>query len=81
MLLIWGIYELYAKLKIHLKGNSVGLTVMLYIAPILNIVLGLLLLFNQSGTVAWIFIVVGVLLIIDGVMLLCDAFSKKKKSK
>lgn len=81
VLLIWGIYELYAKLKIHLKGNSVGLTVMLYIAPILNIVLGLLLLFNQSGTVAWIFIVVGVLLIIDGVMLLCDAFSKKKKSK
>lgn len=81
VLLIWGIYELYAKLKIHLKGNSVGLTVMLYIAPILNIVLGLLLLFNQSGTIAWIFIVVGVLLIIDGVMLLCDAFSKKKKSK
>ena len=81
VLLIWGIYELYAKLKIHLKGNSVGLTVTLYIAPILNIVLGLLLLFNQSGTVAWIFIVVGVLLIIDGVMLLCDAFSKKKKSK
>lgn len=81
VLLIWGIYELYAKLKIHLKGNSVGLTVMLYIAPVLNIVLGLLLLFNQSGTVAWVFIVVGVLLIIDGVMLLCDAFSKKKKSK
>lgn len=81
VLLIWGIYELYAKLKIRLKGNSVWLTVLLYIAPILNILLGLLLLFNQSGTVAWIFIVVGVLLIIDGVMLLCDAFSRKKKSK
>ena len=81
VLLIAGCYQLYAKLKIRLKGNSVWLTVLLYIAPILNILLGLLLLFNQSGTVAWIFIVVGVQLSIDGVMLLCDAFSRKKKSK
>ena len=55
------------------------LTVMLYIAPILNILLGLLLLFNQNGTVAWVFIVTGVLLIVDGVMLLCSAFSKKSR--
>ena len=54
---------------------------MLYIAPILNILLGLLLLFNQGGTLAWIFIVVGVLLIVDGVMLLCSALSKKSKKK
>ena len=81
VLLIWGIYELYAKLRVHLKGNTVGLTVMLYIAPILNILLGLLLLFNQGGTVAWVFIVVGVLLIVDGVMLLCGALSKKSKKK
>lgn len=79
VLLIWGIYELYAKLRVHLKGNSVWLTVMLYIAPILNILLGLLLLFNQNGTVAWVFIVTGVLLIVDGVMLLCSAFSKKSR--
>ena len=79
VLLIWGIYELYAKLKVHLKGNSVWLTVMLYIAPILNILLGLLLLFNQNGTVAWVFIVTGVLLIVDGVMLLCSAFRKKSR--
>ena len=79
VLLIWGIYELYAKLRVHLKGNSVWLTVMLYIAPILNILLGLLLLFNQNGTVAWVFIVTGVLLIVDGVMLLCSAFRKKSR--
>ncbi len=81
LLLIWGIYELVTKLRVHLKGNTVGLTVMLYIAPILNILLGLLLLFNQGGTLAWIFIVVGVLLIVDGVMLLCSALSKKSKKK
>lgn len=81
VLLIWGIYELYTKLRVHLKGNTVGLTVMLYIAPILNILLGLLLMFNQSGTAAWVIIVVGVLLIVDGVMLLCGAFSKKSKKR
>lgn len=81
LLLIWGIWELYSKLHIHLKGNTPGLTVMLYIAPILNILLGLLLLFNQGATVSWIFIVVGVMLIVDGVMLLCSAFGTKKKKK
>lgn len=81
ILLIWGIYELYTKLKIRLRGNTVGLTVMLYISPIMNIVLGLLLLFNQGGTLAWIFIIVGVLLIVDGALLLCDAFRTQKKKK
>lgn len=81
LLLIWGIYELYAKLHVHLKGNSLGLTVLLYISPILNILLGLLLLFNQGGTLAWIFIVVGVLLILDGAMLLCGLVRPKKRSR
>lgn len=81
ILLIWGIYELYSKLKIHLRGNTVGLTVMLYLSPIMNIVLGLLLLCNQGGTLTWIFIIVGVLLIVDGALLLCDAFRTQKKKK
>lgn len=81
LLLIWGIYELYAKIKVRLKGKNFFATLLLYISPILSILIGLLLLFNQGGTVTWVFIVTGIVLIIDGVLLLCDAFKTKKKSK
>lgn len=81
LLLIWGIYELYAKIKVHLKGKNFLATLLLYVSPILSILIGLLLLFNQGGTVTWVFIVTGIILILDGVLLLCDAFKTKKKSK
>lgn len=79
VILIWGIYELYLKLRVHLKGRNTLSTILLYITPILDILLGLLLLFNRGGTIAVISVIVGVLLIIDGVMLICDGMKKKTK--
>ncbi|HBF15686.1 MAG TPA: hypothetical protein DDW30_08450 [Clostridiales bacterium] len=79
VILIWGIYELYLKLRVHLKGSNALSTILLYISPILDILLGLLLLFNRGGTVAVISIVVGILLIVDGVMLIWDGTKKKSK--
>ena len=79
VILIWGIYELYLKLRVHLKGSNALYTILLYISPILDILLGLLLLFNRGGTIAVISIVVGILLIVDGVMLIWDGTKKKSK--
>lgn len=76
VILIWGIYELYAKLKIHLKGSNTLNTILLYISPILDILLGLLLLFNRGGAMAVISKIVGILLIVDGAMLLIDGLKK-----
>ena len=50
-----------------------------FIASIICILLGLLLLFNRGGTIAVISIVVGILLIVDGVMLIWDGTKKKSK--
>ncbi len=79
VILIWGIYELYLKLRVRLKGSNTLNTILLYISPILDILLGLLLLFNRGGTVKVISVVVGILLIVDGVMLVWNGMKKKSK--
>lgn len=79
VILIWGIYELYAKLRIHLKGSNTLNTILLYISPILDILLGLLLLFCRGEAMKVISIVVGILLIVDGVMLIWNATKKKSR--
>lgn len=44
-----------------------------YFRPELMVAAGACLLFNQSGTIAWVFIVTGVLLVVNGVMALFGA--------
>lgn len=76
VILIWGIYELYAKLRIHLRGSNTLNTILLYISPILDILLGLLLLFNRGSAMTVISVIVGILLIVDGAMLLINGLKK-----
>ena len=44
-----------------------------YFRPGLMVAAGACLLFNQSGTIAWVFIATGVLLVINGIMTLVGA--------
>lgn len=39
-----------------------------YVAPVFSLIAGSCLLFNQGGTVDWIFVVVGIVLIVDGIL-------------
>ena len=48
-----------------------------YIQPSLMLVISLLLLFNQGGTVNSVFIISGIILIIDGAFILADTLLKK----
>lgn len=68
LLQISNIYK-YAPVEITLKGK-----ILLYAKPALTVLAGGCLLFNQGGTIDWIFIVTGILLMVEGVLELADAF-------
>lgn len=49
-------------------------SIMLYIKPIVTVLAGACLFFNQGGTISWIFVVTGILLIAEGVLELVDSY-------
>lgn len=63
--------------NIH-KFSPVNLTIkekiMLYLKPVVTVLAGACLLFNQSGTINWIFVVAGILLIIESILELVTIF-------
>lgn len=73
-LLITGILLLYEKIKTRFRCATLLQTLCDYAIPILCIVIGVLLLFNQGNTVKWVFIISGIFTIIDGGLLLVGAF-------
>lgn len=77
LVLIYGILLLYQLLKMRKKGSCLLDTLLGYAVPVLFIVIGLLLFFNQGGTLDWVFIVAGVFTVIDGGLMLIEAINKK----
>lgn len=75
ILLVAGILFLYEKIKSKPRCHSLFYTLCEYAAPVLCIVIGALLLFNQGNTVNWVFIVSGIFTVIEGGLLLVNAFS------
>ena len=73
LLLVAGILLLYEKIKAHSRCDALWQTVCEYAVPALLIVIGLLFLFNQGNTVEWVFIISGVLTVIDGGIILANA--------
>ena len=80
VLLIRGVTQLYALVTDKSIRSSV-LTLILFIAPLLNIAAGVCLLLDLSATLSWIFILVGIMLIIDGVLSLADVIEGKNNKK
>ena len=68
LLLIWGIVSLYYRIRFRVKGARAIDTIAAYAAPVLGIVIAFLLFFNQGGTVDWVFIGVGIFLILEGII-------------
>jgi len=62
LFIIYGCMNLYENLKHKRKAF------MFYVRPIFQLVMGCLLFFNQGGTVNWIMIIIGVILVIEGVV-------------
>ena len=77
LLLILGILMLIDLSNEKLKGKSVFEVLMKILIPALLIVTALCLFFNQGGTLDWVFIVSGVVLIVEGIVMLIDASQMK----
>lgn len=73
ILLIAGILLLYEQIKRKVKCDCLWKTVCAYASPVIFIVIGFCLLFNQGNTLNWIFVVSGLLTVIEGGLLLVNA--------
>lgn len=80
LLLIYGIVILCYMVKCRFRGFTKTDTVLKYLEPSLCIVIAVFLLFNQGGTINWIFIVVGIALILEGIIAFVNSFTKSNKT-
>ena len=72
MMIVMGLLQIVnIKLPVNL---SVEQRILAYARPLAMVIAGACLLFNQGGTIAWVFIVAGILLIADGVLELINIF-------
>lgn len=77
VLLVYGILQLIGALKALNKNSSLLAKIFAFLEPAVCLFIAVCLLFNQGGTIAWVFIVAGIFLIIDGVIALIDCLANK----
>ena len=77
MLLIAGILLLYDKIKKRVACDTVFKTVLEYALPSVFIVIGCVLLFHQAFAIEIIFVITGILTLLDGTILLLEAFEEE----
>lgn len=75
VLLIAGILLLYEKIKNRERCVTLWQTLCQYAVPTIFLVIGALLLFNQGNTVNWVFVISGSFTVLEGGLLLVNAFS------
>ena len=68
LLILVGIAQLIGFSKQNIKGVNPIITLFIYMVPVVRIVIGVLLFFNQHGTISWVMYVTGILLIVDGIL-------------
>lgn len=71
VLLIFSVMQISTIAKMT-KGFNLS-----YLQPIMSLIVAICLLFNQGGTISWVFIVSGVCLIIEGVVAFFDSVKKE----
>ena len=77
-LMVAGIILLYEEVKKENKECQLWKIICNYAFPVTVLIIGFCLFFNQGNTVNWVFIVSGILTIIEGGLLLLKAFSEDK---
>lgn len=80
LLLCFGIYQLISIIKLKVRGFNFLDTLSIYAPSCFDIAVAICLLFNQKGTIAWVFIISGILLIIEGLILITNIYLKRKKN-
>ena len=75
LFILYGILNLYNLIKAKVTS------ILLYVMPIMQLVIGVALLFNMGRTVNVIFIIIGICLIIDGIIELVGVLVTKDSTK
>ena len=73
LLLIVGICWIYDLFRCGVKPCKDWRIILEYVKPSICLLIGLFLLFNQGGTVNWVFVVCGICTVIEGSLLLFDS--------
>ena len=76
LVLIYGILLLYQTIKNYKEIPEISDKVLSFVKPILLTAIGICLLFNQGGTIAWVFILSGVFFIVEGIISLIQYFKE-----
>ena len=77
MLLIAGVLLLYDKIRKRVVCDSLFKTILEYALPSVFIIIGIFLLFHQAVALEIIFVVTGILTLIEGAILLIEAFEEE----
>ena len=77
MLLIAGVLLLYDKIRKRVVCDSLFKTILEYALPSVFILIGIFLLFHQAVALEIIFVVTGILTLVEGAILLIEAFDEE----
>ena len=76
-LIITGIIFIYERAKEKYTCKTVWQTICHYSEPAFAVLIGILLLFNQGNTVNWVFVLSGIFTIVEGGLMLVNAFKER----
>lgn len=72
LMIIYCAMNLLSSLKTDGYPMSVVQTIRTYAKPIIGLIAGICLFFNQGGTVAWVFVLTGIIFVVEGVLMLSE---------
>ena len=72
LMILYCLGNLVTSLKTDGYPMSAVQTIRTYAKPVVGLIAGICLFFNQGGTVAWVFVLTGLIFIIEGVLMLSE---------
>lgn len=73
LMIAYCIANLVSSLRTDGYPMSTVQTLRTYVKPIIGLIAGVCLFFNQGGTVAWVFVLTGIIFVAEGVMMLSES--------
>lgn len=73
VIIVYCLKNLVLSLKTDGYPMSTVQTLRTYAMPIIGLIAGVCLLFNQGGTVAWVFVLTGILFLAEGIIMLWES--------
>ena len=77
LLITYGIIDLVNKFKVQISFEDNLKKILYYLIPVLYIVAGAVLLFNQGEAISFVFVFSGVVLLVNGLLIIVDGLKEK----